>query len=588
MTIEAAASSAGANAATTATTDEPTPAPAVPPAAEPIATRWLARVLTALTVSTFALALWSRRWNSDDGFINFRIVENLLDGHGPVFNIGDRVEAGTSQLWLLVLAVGESVVGRWVELEWIAVVSGIACSVGAVAVLLVALGRYWRSSVVPVGLLGWISVAAVWDFSTSGLEMPLLWLWQAGCFAALLDRSTKDPVDLWRPWWLPVLIGLGPLIRPDAAVYSLCFALAALALSKRSWAGVMRAAVLAALIPVGYQAFRMAFFAALVPNTAIAKEAGDAVWSRGWEYGWDLVGVYQLWIPALAIVAIAAVLLVTRSVQRRTAFVWVSAWVAAALHAIWVIRIGGDFMHARLLLPDWFLLVMPIGALPIVRLRTPIVAVATVVLVGWSAWSFTSARAPLQSTTSPGVYDERTVYVAGARNHWPVTLEDHSANSYVQWGLDARRRADNGDDVILRPSWDSPTVEDTSRGGTFLVWPSIGMVGFAAGQKVYVVDSYGLADTIAARLTADVGRAGHSKSMSPAWIDGRFLADTLPFSPAAAAARRTLACPPMQRLIDSTTSPLTPKLLAANTLRSFDLTRMRIPADPVLAERELC
>ena len=52
----------------------------------------------------FAIMIWQRRWTSDDGFINFRVVCNILAGHGPVFNVGERVEAFTSPLWIALLA----------------------------------------------------------------------------------------------------------------------------------------------------------------------------------------------------------------------------------------------------------------------------------------------------------------------------------------------------------------------------------------------------------------------------------------------------------------------------------------------------
>lgn len=68
------------------------------------------------------LSLWggfARRWISDDGLIVLRTVRNLEAGNGPVFNVGERVEANTSTLWqYLILAV------RWAsnaELESIAI-----------------------------------------------------------------------------------------------------------------------------------------------------------------------------------------------------------------------------------------------------------------------------------------------------------------------------------------------------------------------------------------------------------------------------------------------------------------------------------
>ncbi len=47
-----------------------------------------------------------RDYSIDDAFITFRYAENLVEGHGLVFNPGGKpVEAYSNFLWLLVLAV---------------------------------------------------------------------------------------------------------------------------------------------------------------------------------------------------------------------------------------------------------------------------------------------------------------------------------------------------------------------------------------------------------------------------------------------------------------------------------------------------
>ena len=66
---------------------------------------------------------WQHRWVGDDAFIDFRIVRQLKAGHGPVFNAGERVEAGTSPIWLMILFAADVVAP--LRLEWIAVVLGI-------------------------------------------------------------------------------------------------------------------------------------------------------------------------------------------------------------------------------------------------------------------------------------------------------------------------------------------------------------------------------------------------------------------------------------------------------------------------------
>ena len=58
-----------------------------------------------LVIATFAG--YHNRNVIDDGFIYFRIVQNVVDPTGPVFNAGERVEVYTSPAWLAVLSAGD-------------------------------------------------------------------------------------------------------------------------------------------------------------------------------------------------------------------------------------------------------------------------------------------------------------------------------------------------------------------------------------------------------------------------------------------------------------------------------------------------
>jgi hypothetical protein len=42
----------------------------------------------------------------DDSYISFRYAQNLVDGHGLVYNLGERVESYSGVLWVLLLALG--------------------------------------------------------------------------------------------------------------------------------------------------------------------------------------------------------------------------------------------------------------------------------------------------------------------------------------------------------------------------------------------------------------------------------------------------------------------------------------------------
>ena len=71
-------------------------------------------------------------WTLDDAFITFRYAENLAAGHGPVYNLGERVEGYTTFSWMALLA-GARVLGFDVLLA--SKVLGALVSMGILALL---------------------------------------------------------------------------------------------------------------------------------------------------------------------------------------------------------------------------------------------------------------------------------------------------------------------------------------------------------------------------------------------------------------------------------------------------------------------
>ncbi|NIV75186.1 MAG: hypothetical protein GWN37_10200, partial [Gammaproteobacteria bacterium] len=64
-------------------------------------TTW-ARVQGGVWLAVFVAAcfwLLANAWVADDVYITFRYCDNVLDGHGPVYNPGERSEGYTHFLW---------------------------------------------------------------------------------------------------------------------------------------------------------------------------------------------------------------------------------------------------------------------------------------------------------------------------------------------------------------------------------------------------------------------------------------------------------------------------------------------------------
>ena len=123
----------------------------------------------------------------------------------------------------------------------------------------------------------------------------------------------------------------------------------------------------------------------------------------------------------------------------------------------------------------------------------------------------------------------------------------------------------------------------------------LGIFSYAAGDQVYVVDTFGLADAVPAHARLVVrGRPGHEKFVPPAWVFARFASPEgapVPYGITAAdvaAARRALQCGDLAELQRATTSKLDVSRVFKNCSESLRLSGFRYSPAPVEAEHELC
>lgn len=563
-----------------------------------------------IPVVAFGWAGWSRRWMSDDGFIYLRVVDQLVAGNGPVFNAGERVEVATGPLWVVILTVA-TVVLRPIPLEWHAVWLGLILSLMGLALGAwgaLRLTEWPRHRVVlPLGALVVVALPPFWDYATSGLETGLGFAWLGGCFWGLAReyRLNVSP-DLPAPecslarsrssTWLAVVIGLGLLIRPDFVIFTIAFMATLLVLSPgASWRARLGTVAAAFALPLAYQIFRMGYYGSLVPNPAFAKEASASYWSQGWRYALDLLQPYWLLVPILGLAALSWLPGQLRRWTRRdlggVALAGLPV-VAAIVHALYIVHLGGDFMHGRMLLPALFGLLLPVGVVP---LSNPLQLVAAFVVIPWVMVSALTLRLPYEDVGPEGIADERGFYLHLTGHPHPITVDDYQGLSWAVEGLRARDLAAEGDPALLLRG--GQQIRLAPRVDTTLVVQrvTVGVFGYAAGTEVHVVDLQGLGDPIAGRLRLEQrGRPGHEKMLDEAWVVARFgdpeaqLPSGGPSPAAVAAGRLALGCDGAELLLDAVRQPMTPKRFLRNLFDSFRLHELRLNPDPIQALHELC
>lgn len=554
-------------------------------------------VAVAAPIVMVAFMGWQQRWISDDGWINIRVVDQFFAGNGPVFNLGERVEATTSTLWFWVLLAAR---GLWPSVEpqvtgaaigWVlTLLAMITASLGAAR--LFALRKAFVT--VPLGTLAMAALPPFWDFTTSGLETGLSFAWLGTCFWLLTRRIPPAPTGRLRNWPMAaaLCIGLGPLVRPDFSLYAGLFALALLLTRWRSWWQWLICCTIGVAPAVAYQIWRMGYYALLVPNTALAKDAGSVHWEQGLIYLVDYAGLYVLAVPLL-VGLLGAGLHLAYAVRRgdlARAVVVAAPVLGALLHAVYIVRIGGDFMHARFLLPDTFALMLPAAVIAVERPRRETAMVVMAFVAGWAVAISTSARTPyLENASDDGIANERAFWAATTTTNRLLTRADWRASPPAQDGLKAHWNSEAG-----LTYYDNGDTRLPTRTGTdiYLARENMGILSVMAGNEVRVIDKLALADPIASHSVVDPRlrdhtRVGHQPRPA-AWRSARYVKaaedDPLPV----VHARLALQCGDLAVLEEAVTAPMTSQRFWQNVALAPRLTAFTFPADPAEARKALC
>lgn len=589
------------------TRPEATPEPPAPDRVRSIGARLLHGFDRLATPSVLACAApilmaailgWTNRWVADDGWINMRVVEQFLAGNGPVYNIGERVEVTTSTLWFWILLAGALVL-PWVEAQITGAVAGWLLTLGGLIFASFGAAALFKARkpiiYVPVGTLAMAALPPFWDFTTSGLETGLSFGWLGCCFWMLARRVVAYEQGIRRPAWWPVfpalVIGLGPLVRPDFALYSGLFAIALLMSSRFRWWDWPMCLVIALAVPAGYQIWRMGFYASMVPNTALAKDATQSHWEQGLLYLIDYAGLYVLVVPLLA-VALGVGLHVRTAWCLRSWARWAvvgAPVLGGLLHALYVVRIGGDFMHARFLLPDTFAMMMPVAVVGITVFRKQVALVVTAFVAGWAVAIAPSMRTAYDENPSEdGIANERAFYAERTTTGKLLTEHDWMATLQGQRGLHARWDSETGWGYYDEGGFRTPSHD----GRLYVATHNLGILSIAAGTDVMVIDQLALSDGITSRSVLDPrlhdpDRIGHSERPA-SWRFARYTPvgpkEPLPLTHARAA----MQCGDLKVLSDAITGELTEDKFWENVRLAPRLTGFTFPADPAAARKQLC
>lgn len=283
----------------------------------------------------------------DDAYISFRYAQNLAQGHGLVFNPGERVEGYTNFLWTVLLA---PFIAVGLPAGPTSIVIGLVFAIATLWLVLRSLHLIGSSPASPLGLLAAALLAVDGSFalwSASGMETALFAFLVLVGTVTYLRELRHEP----RFPWSGLLFAAAAMARPEGVLY---FGLAVthaglyrLVAQRRlsAWSDLLRVASFG-VIYGGYFLWRYDYYGDLLPNTFYAKvtlEDTQAQYQRGLEHVRAFAGYHSAWITVpLALIALA----------RQRARWWASLLVLViTIYVGYIIYVGGDWSVGRFFVP---------------------------------------------------------------------------------------------------------------------------------------------------------------------------------------------------------------------------------------------
>ncbi len=444
------------------------------------------------------LLLWEHAWLSEDMLISYRVVDNFHHGFGLRWNIDERVEVFTHPLWMLMhLALRYVIDNMFI----------ISLLLSTVFTLLAM--RYIAKTRPELNVMTWFIWAvmplfwssSVWDYTISSLENPLAFF----CISCFYYRLVQDAKEGEISWFILSLICSAALLtRLDLA---LLFAPVMVYLFlRKGWSVQAWLRCFLGLLPfVVWKAFALLYYGFLLPNTYYAKLSSQL------DLGWYMQqGMYYLKdlilgdLVGYVLMLVGVVLVIYKILAREGAITLRLFQMTLLFYIGYVFYIGGGYMAGRFWAVPIFMSVMIIYHHFAGRTKTATpLMVALVGCFALSSWM--RDKVPGEVVNGNVIYhnvtDQREVLKDGAAlvnwqrrklDWYPIYNLVYQLNKLAL--LDLQKQM-----IVVNFTPQAQTARDEYI-NKYLLIGAIGATGLVEGAKMTLIDVFGIADPIIARL----------------------------------------------------------------------------------------
>ena len=294
--------------------------------------RWRLFSLILFAVTVLLLA-----WQSDDAYHGYVMARNLAEGHGFVYNIGERSTASTGPLFTLIISLA------YFFTREMFFTSLVVCTLLSSAAFYILVYKFCRSKEqILMVMLALFASPSFMSYTTSGLENSLLFLLSALFLWAL---SAHERYNFKQLFIIALIISAIAMARMDSV---LIFAPAAvwIFIMKRdgiSFPKAMLAAAAGLSLFVLWELFAVIYFGFPFPNPAYVKLGTGISQIEYLKRG--ILYYFYTFLNDTGVIMITVAGTVLSISAKKSKYTAVSLGII--LYLIYILRIGGDFMMGR-------------------------------------------------------------------------------------------------------------------------------------------------------------------------------------------------------------------------------------------------
>ena len=465
----------------------------------------LKNIIIITLISFYVLIVVISAWLSDDAYITFRTIDNLINGFGLTWNVSERVQAYTHPLWMFILSAFYFITR---EIYFTSITISILISLGTALLIFYRFSNSITNTIF-ISLILIFSKAFI-DYSTSGLENPLTHLLIVIFFILYFSDEVKGN----KLFNLSLIASLAVLNRMDIILIFLP-ALLVIYYRGNKWKGLLIA--IAGFFPfILWEVFSLFYYGFPFPNTAYAKLNTGVNQIELIEQGFHYF-LYSFYLdPLTPIVLLAGIIMPL--VSKNKFLLPIS--IGISFYMIYILNIGGDFMGGRFFSAPFLCSVIVISKVDFISFRvrrTQIAIILTVIMLG-----LLSPKPTIFSTPNYGLGPK--IFKAFRFGPYIVNMY-HGITDQRMWFYYFTGLLPN---VFEKKLDEFPGIQDAQKfresGERVVIKDVIGIIGFYSGSNIHILDPRALSDPLLSKLpSTEFWRGGQKpKPGEKKWLIGHF------------------------------------------------------------------